>query len=144
MFCKKGVLKSCPIFTRKHLCWSLFDTLGVNFITKRLQHRYFPANITKFLRSPIFKNICKQLHLNMELQYAQQHTNNNTVEWSSEQNLKVIKITLPENSEILKSSKNNGNSSKAVPIVGEDLQRAFYRLFYLQFCDSSDQWKSTV
>ena len=29
-------------------------------------------------------------------------------------------------------------------IVGEDLLRALYRLFYLQFCNSSDQWKNTV
>ena len=28
-----------------------------------------------------------------------------------------------------------------MPIVGKDLLRAFYRLFYLKFCDSSDQWK---
>ena len=31
-----------------------------------------------------------------------------------------------------------------VSIVGDDLVRAFYRLFYLQFCDSGDQWKNTV
>ena len=44
------------------------------------------------------------------------------------------------NQEILKASKNNRNISKAfVPIVGEDLLRAFYRLFYLQFCDSNNQ-----
>ena len=29
-------------------------------------------------------------------------------------------------------------------MVGKDLLRVFYRLFYLQFCDSSDQWKNTV
>ena len=29
-----------------------------NFIKKRLQHRYFPVNIVKFLRTPILKNIC--------------------------------------------------------------------------------------
>ena len=28
--------------------------------------------------------------------------------------------------------------SANVPIAGEDMLRAFYRLFYLQFCDSSD------
>ena len=28
--------------------------------------------------------------------------------------------------------------------VGEDLLRWFCKLFYLQFCDSSDQWKNTV
>ena len=28
-----------------------------NFIKKRLQHRWFPVNIVKFLRTPILKNI---------------------------------------------------------------------------------------
>ena len=32
-----------------------------NFIKKRLQHSCFPVNIAKFLRTPILKNICKQL-----------------------------------------------------------------------------------
>ena len=57
VFRKKGVLKNFAIFTRKHLCWSLFGVFGVNFIKKRLQRRYFPVNITKFLRTPILKNI---------------------------------------------------------------------------------------
>ena len=34
--------------------------------------------------------------------------------------------------------------STNVPTVGEDLLRAFYRIFYLQLFDSIDQWKSTV
>ena len=29
-------------------------------------------------------------------------------------------------------------------IVDDDFLRAFYRLFYLQFCHSSDRWKNTV
>ena len=33
------------------------------FIKKRLQHRCFPVSIAKFLRTPILKNICKQLTL---------------------------------------------------------------------------------
>ena len=32
-------------------------------IKKRLQHRYFPAIIAKFLRRPILKNICERLLL---------------------------------------------------------------------------------
>ena len=51
MFFKIGALKNFPIFTRKHLCWSLF-------LIKRLQQRCFPVNIAKFLRETIFKNIC--------------------------------------------------------------------------------------
>ena len=33
------------------------------FIQKILQHRCFPVSIAKFLRTPILKNICKQLTL---------------------------------------------------------------------------------
>ena len=32
-------------------------------LKKRLQDRCFPVNITKFLRTPILKNICEQLLL---------------------------------------------------------------------------------
>ena len=32
-----------------------------NFIKKRPQNRYFPANIAKFSRLPISRNICEQL-----------------------------------------------------------------------------------
>ena len=38
-----------------------------NFATlskKRLQHRCFPSNFTKFLRTPFVKNICERLRLN--------------------------------------------------------------------------------
>ena len=38
-------------------------SLSVNFIKKKLQHRYFPVNMTKFLRRPILKNISERLHL---------------------------------------------------------------------------------
>ena len=34
-----------------------------NFIKKRLQHRCFPLNIAKFLRTPTLKNICERLLL---------------------------------------------------------------------------------
>ena len=36
------------------------------------------------------------------------------------------------------------SSSTSVHIVGENLLRAFYKLFCLQLCVSSDQWKNTV
>ena len=32
-----------------------------NFFKKRLQHRCFPVNIAKFLRTPVLKNICQRL-----------------------------------------------------------------------------------
>ena len=47
---KKAVLKNSAIFTEKHLCRS--QQTG-KFIKNRLQHRRFPVNIAKFLRTPI-------------------------------------------------------------------------------------------
>ena len=66
VFNKKAVLKNFAIFTEKHLRWSLFLNKNVglqswNFIKKRLQHRFFPVNIAKFLRTPVLENICERL-----------------------------------------------------------------------------------
>ena len=62
---KKAVLKNVAIFTAIDLCWSLFliKSQAWDFIEKRLQHRCFPVNIAKFLRTPILKNICERLLL---------------------------------------------------------------------------------
>ena len=54
---KKVVLKNFATFTGKHLHWSLF----LNKV--RLQHRCFPVNIEKSLRTSILKNICERLLL---------------------------------------------------------------------------------
>ena len=35
-----------------------------NFIKKRIQHRCFPVEFTKFLRTPILKNVIERLLLN--------------------------------------------------------------------------------
>ena len=55
----------------------------------------------------------------------------------------MIKNTLPDklgNPESLKKELQQFESFLTnVHIVGEDLLRAFYRLFYLHFCDSSDK-----
>ena len=59
---KNAVLKNFAILTGKHLCWSFFIT---KFIKNRLQHMCFPVNIAKFLRTPILRNICKLLLLNV-------------------------------------------------------------------------------
>ena len=48
---KKAFLKNFAIFKEKHLFWSFL------FI-KLLQRKCFPVNIAKFLRRPIFNNIC--------------------------------------------------------------------------------------
>ena len=34
---------------------------GLQRVKKRIQHRCFPVNIAKFLKTPIMKNICEQL-----------------------------------------------------------------------------------
>ena len=55
----------------------------------------------------------------------------------------MIKNTLPDksgNPESLKKQLQQFESFSAnLPKVGEDLLRAFYRLFYLRFCDSRNQ-----
>ena len=47
---KKVVLESFVIFTGKHLCRS---PQAYSFIKKMLQHKWFPVNITKNVRTPI-------------------------------------------------------------------------------------------
>ena len=52
---KKAILNHFVIFTGKHLCRGLFlnkvaGHQACNIIKKRLQHRYFLANIEKFIR----------------------------------------------------------------------------------------------
>ena len=66
VFYKKVIRKIFTIFTEKPLCWSLFlnKNAGLqcwNFIKKRLLHRFFPVNIARFLRTPVFKSICERL-----------------------------------------------------------------------------------
>ena len=61
VFYQKGVLKNFTKFTGKHLCWSLFFNkvagLGCEaLLKKRLQHRCFPENFVKFLRTLSLKN----------------------------------------------------------------------------------------
>ena len=55
----------------------------------------------------------------------------------------MIKNILPDESgnpeSLEKESQQFESFSTNVPIVGEDLLRTFYRLFFLQFCDSGDQ-----
>ena len=60
----------------------------------------------------------------------------------------MIKNTLPDksgNPERFKQySQQLESFSTNVPIMGEDLLRAFCRFFYLRFCDSKDQGKKCV
>ena len=60
---KKLFLKNLTIFTGK-ICINVFfekvaDLKAYSFIEKGLQHRYYSVNIAKFVRTPIFKNICE-------------------------------------------------------------------------------------
>ena len=50
---KTSILKKFAIFAGKYLCWSLFL---INFVKRRLQHRCFPVNIAKFLRTAFLQN----------------------------------------------------------------------------------------
>ena len=64
----KAVLKNCSMFTGKQLCQSLFlislqAWRPPTFLKKRLQHRCFPVNIERFLRTSILNSICEQLLL---------------------------------------------------------------------------------
>ena len=63
VFCKKDALKTYGKFTGKNLCWSLFI---IKLQAFRFQYRCFPVSFTKFLRTPIFKNIWEQLFLHLK------------------------------------------------------------------------------
>ena len=59
VFFKKDVRRNFAKFTGKHLCQSPFTNkvAGLRpaiFFKKRFWHRRFPANFTKFLRTPFF------------------------------------------------------------------------------------------
>ena len=59
VFYKEGVLKDFAKFTGKHLCQRLFfnKVAGLRpaiLLKKKLWHRCFPVNFSKFLRSPFF------------------------------------------------------------------------------------------
>ena len=65
---KKLFLKILQYSQEKNCAWVSFliklYALSPVTLLKRLQHRRFPVNIVKFLRTLILKNICKRLLLN--------------------------------------------------------------------------------
>ena len=67
MFFEIGVLKNFATFTGKHALESLLNKVAslkpCNFIKKRLQHRCFPVNIAKFLRTTFFTEHLRRLLL---------------------------------------------------------------------------------
>ena len=52
MFFKIDGLKNFTVFTGKHMCWSHF-LINLKEI-KRLEHKCFPVNIEKYLRTVFF------------------------------------------------------------------------------------------
>ena len=66
MFFKINVLQIFAIFTGKHLSWSLFFNIVADlndFSYEYYIYRCFPMNITKFLRTPFFKDYLRWLLL---------------------------------------------------------------------------------
>ena len=61
------VLKFFVKFLETDLCWSLFliklQPSGLEFLKKRLQHRCFPVNFVKYLRTPFLQNTSERLLL---------------------------------------------------------------------------------
>ena len=66
VFYKKAVLKISQFLQQSTCVGNKVATLqACSFIKKRLQHRFFPVNIAKLLRTPIIlKNNCEPLLLN--------------------------------------------------------------------------------
>ena len=63
-------------FTGKHVCLTLFfddvaDLRPATPLKNRLQHRYFPANFAKFLRTPFLQNTSGRLRLVKGSNYLQ-------------------------------------------------------------------------
>ena len=61
LFCKKGAFRKFANFPGRHLRWSLFlielqTFRPSNFMEKRLQHRWFPVEFTKCLRTSNLKS----------------------------------------------------------------------------------------
>ena len=81
VFYKKDILKSFAKFTRKHLCRRFFfnkvaGLMSATLFRKKLWHRCLPVNFAKLLITPIFKNICERLLINLLL-----HTMNSIDVW---------------------------------------------------------------
>ena len=73
MFFEKGVLRIFAKFTGKHLCQGLFfnKVAGLRpatLLKKRLWHRCFPANFTKFLRTSFLTEHLRWLLLTLVIQ----------------------------------------------------------------------------
>ena len=88
VFCKKAALKTYAELTGKHLCWSLFLIKFQGFRLVILLKRdsetgvCFPANLLKFLRTPILENIFKLLLLHIKYYTPSNNTAESVAEYS--------------------------------------------------------------
>ena len=57
---KEVSLKFCKVYRKNPVLGSLFK-VACNFIKKWLQHRYFPADFDKSLRTPVLRNTSRRL-----------------------------------------------------------------------------------
>ena len=60
---KKKVLLKISQISQENAC--VAGLKDYNLIIKRIQHRYFSVKLAEFLRTPVLKNICKRLLLNL-------------------------------------------------------------------------------
>ena len=68
MYFRICVIKNFAMFIGKHLCWSVFfnkykGLKACNFNKNRLQHKLFPVQFAKFLRTPFFTEHVRRLLL---------------------------------------------------------------------------------
>ena len=64
---KKLFLKICNVYRKTPMFLIKLQAFWpAALFLKMLQHRYFPVNIAKFLRTAFLKNICEQLLLKSE------------------------------------------------------------------------------
>ena len=67
MFCKKGVFKYFAN-SQENTCAEAFFSKVIGLALKpRLQHKSFPVNFAKLLRTFILYNICERLLLNSSM-----------------------------------------------------------------------------
>lgn len=74
MFFQKVFLKNFAKFTDKQLCWIVMKLQGSSLeLYQKREHWCFPANSTKYLRTPIFYNISERLLQNVKSLELQNH-----------------------------------------------------------------------
>ena len=83
---KNGVLRNFAKFTGKHLRQSLlFNKVAglrpATLLKKRICHRCFPVNFTKFLRTPFLQTTSERLLLEVANEFSKFRHNPETCQW---------------------------------------------------------------